>query len=519
MRLPIPSSRRHQDERGIAMITALLVTMVVLALALTALQLATHSVFSSSYDRKRVQAIAAAEAGVDAVYSQIQNSTPTGLATNLCPNPVTGTMAMSPTATYSATIKYYSGYPPSGSAIDCGDLAGEVQDALTNGTSITADVVSRGTAVSATSVNSVSRTLETQVQLTPLTAFTKAIFSNASFGANGNINHFTLNGNGGPNGNIYTNGDFGCNNNSAIQGNVYAQGGATLSNTCTIAGDLWAANSISMSGSSNVGNNVTSSTGSLTIANPSTVTGNVKVAGTCTGCTGAVSGSIVTGAVSPLPPKFSFPPLEWGTGSSYDYEPSFTGASPTPYTVVTSYTSCSGLPSSVSTPTVFVINGNCSFNSSSFTVNIPSSSWPSGVAFVVNGSITLAQKTVFNNATSCSPTTQSCPFVSFIVPSNDVPGYSSTTACPSPYNTNGQYDFTANNNKSFTGVNVFVYTPCNVNITNNSSNWYGQIYAGGTANIANLYTQGYQQMPLFSATGPIVGFTENIAFLREIVNS
>jgi Tfp pilus assembly protein PilX len=499
-----PLMMRLSEERGIAMVTALLVAVVVLALGLVALQLAQHNVSSSAFDRKRVQAVAAAEAGIDDVYARIQNATPAQLP---CASPVTGSLAMSPSATYSVTVTYYDAYPPgAGNEIDCGDLVSKIYDIQQKQGTFSADITSVGTAVGSGSPNSVSRRLQTEVQLAPQTAFQKAIFSNAAFGTS-NLNHFTLNGNNGPNGNIYTNGDFGCNNNSSVQGSVYAQGSATVSNTCSVAIDLWAGGNVSLSGNSNIGNNVISSLGNITISNPATVNGSAKAAGSCTGCAGRVAGSIVTGARSPMPPKFLFPALTWGTGSP-DYQALFQEAG---YALDFSRSNCN-FPNNftVTQDTAFVINGNCSFSGSTFqTAN-------RNVAFIVKGSVSLAQKTLFANTTPCNPTTQPCPFVSFIVPSNYVPGFTQTTPCPSPYNTNGAYDVSASNNKDFTGINVFVYTPCNVNFNNNSSSWYGQIYAGNQANIQNLYTQNYQQMPLFSALAPIVGFTENIVFLREI---
>lgn len=514
-----------RDERGIAMITAILVTMVVLALGIVALQLATHSVYSSAYDRKRVQAIAAAEAGINAVYSRIQNSTPAQLAdttsatSSLCgTNPFTGNMAMDPTAQYAVTITYYGTYPPSGSPLACANLASTIAQIQKKNGSFAADITSVGTAVTSSTVNSVSRTLQAEVQLQPTTAFQKAIFSNGGFGQNGNLNNVTITGSDGANGNVYTNGDFGCNNGTTIQGSVYAQGTGDLENSCQVVGDLWTGGNITLGGNAKpaVGNDVTSSQGNLTITNPSTVGGSVKVDGTCTGCTGAVAGTVATGSYSAMPPQFAFPPLEWATGTANDYEPLFTAQG---YAVDTSHT-CSTLPSTLAANTVYVLSGSCSFAGQTFTVPQPSSSGTPdlGVAFIVDGSVSLAQKTTFQNAVSCDPTTTQCPFVSFIVPSNDVPGFTSAVPCPSPYNTSGAYDISANNNKNLTGLNVFAYTPCNVNFNNNSSNWYGQIYAGNDANIKNLYTQGYQQFPLLQDQAPIVAFTENIVFLREIVN-
>ena len=58
--------RFSKDERGVAMITALLASMVVLAFALVAVSLASHTTSQSALDRKRLQGVNAGEAGVDA---------------------------------------------------------------------------------------------------------------------------------------------------------------------------------------------------------------------------------------------------------------------------------------------------------------------------------------------------------------------------------------------------------------------------------------------------------------------
>ena len=47
---------RQADEQGIAMITAILASVVVMALSLTAVGLSRHNTDASSYDRARVQA-------------------------------------------------------------------------------------------------------------------------------------------------------------------------------------------------------------------------------------------------------------------------------------------------------------------------------------------------------------------------------------------------------------------------------------------------------------------------------
>jgi Tfp pilus assembly protein PilX len=56
--------RGHADERGIAVITAMLVSVVVVILGITSVAVAIHNSEASSYDRRRVQGVAASEAGL-----------------------------------------------------------------------------------------------------------------------------------------------------------------------------------------------------------------------------------------------------------------------------------------------------------------------------------------------------------------------------------------------------------------------------------------------------------------------
>src|SRR5207302_6726132 len=98
MRLLRPS----RDEHGIAMITAILVSGVVLTLSITATSLAIHNTNASGLDRKRVQVIATAEAGVDAAFSVLQ-TTPTAAL----PCQIQATLQGAPAQQYTANITYY----------------------------------------------------------------------------------------------------------------------------------------------------------------------------------------------------------------------------------------------------------------------------------------------------------------------------------------------------------------------------------------------------------------------------
>ncbi|HEX9236818.1 MAG TPA: hypothetical protein VF972_11125, partial [Actinomycetota bacterium] len=61
----------HDNETGLAMVTAVLVMFVLASLSIVVVGLAAHNATVSAFDRKRVQAIDAAEAGIDQQYATI----------------------------------------------------------------------------------------------------------------------------------------------------------------------------------------------------------------------------------------------------------------------------------------------------------------------------------------------------------------------------------------------------------------------------------------------------------------
>ena len=67
-------ARIRHEERGLAMVMALMVTFVVLLLSLVVLAQATHNIQASGYDRKRLTSVGAAEAGIDYMYNYFQNT-------------------------------------------------------------------------------------------------------------------------------------------------------------------------------------------------------------------------------------------------------------------------------------------------------------------------------------------------------------------------------------------------------------------------------------------------------------
>src|SRR4030067_1701326 len=74
-----PMRDRLHEERGVALVVALLVTFVVLLLSTTVFAMAIRNSEQSGYDRKRLQSVSAAAAGLDAAYQHI-TAPPSGLA-------------------------------------------------------------------------------------------------------------------------------------------------------------------------------------------------------------------------------------------------------------------------------------------------------------------------------------------------------------------------------------------------------------------------------------------------------
>src|SRR5207247_2428995 len=109
-------------------------------------------------DRKRVDAVSAAEAGLDATMATIQAAvidTSQGQYTLPC-SPVTDTLPETPTAKYAVTVNYYTTYPPSGDPMACPPTSAPAAATLTS------------TGTSVTGALSASRTMEAEARLTPV---------------------------------------------------------------------------------------------------------------------------------------------------------------------------------------------------------------------------------------------------------------------------------------------------------------------------------------------------------------
>jgi cytoskeletal protein CcmA (bactofilin family) len=454
-------------EDGFAMVTAILVSMVVLALSVVVINLAVHNSSQSAFDRDRVMAINAAEAGLDNYLSQ--------LVSNPSP-PCTSSVDVGnvPVQHYDVSIQLFTVWPPTGPGV-CPLAAGqEPAGAL---------VVSKGTTVSA--ADSVARSMETAVALSPIFGgLNQAIFSDQVLNFQ---NKLTVNGNVGNDGDVYTNGNFALGNNTTISGNVYAQGYADIAQG-VVKANVWARNYVAFSSGIQIMGNAQSSTSSITLSNNSHVYGNAKAGTTITG--GTIDGSKTPNSPSGPPPQIPLPQVpyvraEWVKAG---------------YTIM-NYSSCALAKTFINSAPVgdYVvrITPACALSwGNNSTVNLKGN-----MAIITDGSYTLVNQNNWNGIGS--------KHTLFIIRP-----YQSGLACnPSP----SPYDFSISNNTSYNNLQVFVYSQCKIDFANNNASGFDGQIIGGQVNINNQMTVNFKPItvPGFNK----IGYRSDVSYLREIPNS
>jgi hypothetical protein len=500
--------RLQSEERGIALVTALLVSMIVLALGMVAVGLSLHNSSASSLDRKRTQAIDAAEAGLDSFSSQL---TTTNNSSMPCPLTVGAPnesvdLPTSPPAHFDLYVSFYSTWPPKSTPdLTCAQVQGGAVPAA-------ALVKSVGSATATAAPTMVQRTMESTLHLTPIYGgFNKAIFSDRQLGFG---NKFTLNGNGANNGDVYTNGNFTLSNNTLIKGSVYAQGTATIGQGVVNA-DVWAKNAVSLSNGIQVLGNATSSTSSITLDNNSTVFGNAKAGTSVSG--GTINGTITQNSPSGPPPQVTMPKYCWpgcdpqGNPNS-DTQQAFIDLG---YTIQ-SYTDCAAAQTDIANwfgasggDYVVVVNSAtpCSFDyGGNGTTNVRGNLaiFFTGTATDSNGTATVfsTQSNVTFNGTGANP------YQLFIVRSWQS-GLCPTNPMPTP-------NFRVSNSTSFNNLTLFLYTPCRIDFGNNNAGGVNGQIIGGQVNITNQMVMNY--VPVIAPAFNLLGYNSGIAYKREISN-
>jgi hypothetical protein len=461
----------HRDERGMAMITAVLISMVVLGLAVAATGIAISSNNQSARDRTRLQTIDAAEAGLNETALKVERSAPTSL-----PCTLSGDLDANPPVHYQVTITYYATWPPSGSPMSCPPTA----------TPAAATVASLGTS---TVGSQTPRKMVTQLRLTPrFGGFDSAIFSDTQLDLQNNLD---ILGNQGNDADVYTNGPVVCDNSMVLEGSLLAQGAVTLSNSCSVAEDVYAKDAITMSNSSRIGHDAKSSKGSISLATSAQIANNATAYSTITLSGSArIGGSRTEGYTSLAdPPVKTLPIINYDAAkwSAAGY-------------AIEDHSSCDsaesrllgGLPDDGKNY-VIRIAANCLLtfsNNSRITVR-------QDVAIIFDGRIEFENKSDWYSGDGEEHS------ILFINPAST----SGTCASRVPA-------FSASNNTSFADeLKVFVYTPCQATF-NNSNRIKGQLMAG-QVNIRNNFDLHFAPVPV-PGVGDVSGFDQDIAFQREV---
>jgi hypothetical protein len=288
---------RLQDERGVAMIVALVVSLVVVMLGIVSVTLAVHNSEQSSYDRRRVQAIAAAEAGVNWYFSHLQ-SVPA--AEYACSSE--RDLPTTPTTHFAARVTFYNA---AGTAFPCpaGSLLGSGP-----GLPSRALIESVGTV---TSNPTPARTVQAYVEITSVGVGAFAgvsIYSETGLTLPSNVKVFGRSGN---DGNLYTNGNVSLKGNDVISGDVTARGTVTIENVAQVKRHVVANGAISMKSGTTVLGNATSSASSITVQqNKLAIVGDARAGTAITAPGSAIGGLRVANSPSTFPGR-TFPAFEY----------------------------------------------------------------------------------------------------------------------------------------------------------------------------------------------------------------
>ena len=462
--------RRLEEESGFALVTALMVSFVVLILGMAVVQLSLHNSNASGYDRKRVQTIAAAEAGLDYYYSYLQS---TGGQSPACS--VTKTLTTSPAATFTVTPTFYNS---SGVVLACPLATGVIP----------ASVRLRSVGVSSTGLP--ARAMESFATLTLTQGSTfdnaGAIVGNTAvnFEANAQIGGDQYN-----DADTYTNGSISLSANSTLYGKLYAQGSVIMGSNSEVKREVWANGSLTMQARSRIRGNATSSTSSITLQGGARIYGNAKAGTTIS--SGSIDGFRTPNSPSGPPPSrpypvFTFVSSDW-TSAGYTIH-SYSNDCVTPLNS-TNLRNWWGAASG--THHVIRVTGTCglTFNPASVTVK-------GNLAIIADGSITLS------NAFRFSPEAGTGPWNLFLMG-----GMAGGPGCELRTKPHSGAD---------SGLISMIYVPaaCSVTMESNSGIAEGQIM-GGTVTFKHTVSFQYKR-PALPGTGS-GGFKQDISYKREVV--
>lgn len=508
---------RIKREEGVVLVTAILASLIVLVLSISAVSLAIHNTDASGYDRRRLQAVDAAEAGIDAYYAMLNTTafTSTGLqsATGSSSCVLTRTLTTTPQSTVTVTPTFYT---------DNNNYTASCPDATFLSYSPKGPwYVTLSAAGSVVGQTTPTRTMQSRARLSitgsGLTFPPAAMLGNAQINFSSNVQVY---GNGANNADLYSNGNISVTTQSNIKGNMYVTGTAYIANgNFQLSGNLWASSTVRVDGGSIGGGLISAGSGTTACASGSSpasasicVSGNTTVGGLTsggakTGGTISIKGNCpptcVNGTLSPGTPGIANPPTQ-------PY-PTYTFAAGDWPGYVTA-TSCSGAEgTSVTSRINSWSSGNLYIRYSGAEANCslalsPSAkSMPGNLAVLTDHGLTLPTPVKLTNGDP----TGAVHTVYFFT------GLSQSSTAPT-CSSNGNFIAQAN---SGIGSNLksIVFTPqaCSTTIASNAFNAMGQIFSG-TINFSSNGIFTYAPITLPEETDGLAGVYVDIVYKREI---
>ena len=464
-------SRIHKGEEGVAIITALLTSTIVVILGTTVVQLAIHNSEGSAYDRRNVQSIAAAESGIDYYFSWL---TATGGQQPPCS--VTRPMVGSP-GSFTVTPVFYDELDVPMQCPPPSDPAAVLLNSV------------------GSSSGSSTRTMQAYAKLTTSTG---GSFDNAGavFGEDDVLfnSNATLGGNNFADADIYTNGDVYMDSNAIIYGKLYAQGTLTMKSNVEVKKDVWTKGSISMDSNSIIRGSATASgppTASITLQSDAHIYGGAKASGSITGGTVDVYRSPNQSGLQVPPsrtyPAFTFVAANW-TAAGYTNQQTFTGAS-----------ACSSAESYIKnswTSGPLLVRIAASGSTCQLTLDDDLYNIWGNLAIISDGQVNFDSNALFSLAAGTSADV-------FLMA-----GLSGTDPCDISMDSNSRIG---------PGLVTLLYVPssCTVEFNSNASITEGQVI-GGSVNFNGNAQFAYERLTV-PGTGA-GGFKQDVVYKREIID-
>jgi hypothetical protein len=475
--------RRARGEDGIAMILALGVSFVLFLFVLATVSLSLHSNRSSSLDRKRVSALAAAEAGINYYLSALDSS-----SQSTVPCSVTQALSDSAASTFNVTPTFYDA---SGVAVACPFASGVTPTAVL--------IHSEGS----TGNSSRLRIMESYVALTSGGGGGFATGAIAAYGTGGSsISGSTqvLAPPGGGTSDVYYGGNVTISSSGTVQGSLYGQGTVTLNGGGTVNGDIWSNGKLSLSGTSQVFGNATTSlsTADISMSSQAHVHGNARAGRLIT-----MSGSAVIDGTKTQNAPQGPPPTAAGTFPTFTFNAADWQAQG--FTIRT-YTSCTtALTDMQSIGTtlpiakyVFRLTGGagaCTFTvGGSKVVNVRAD-----LALILDGGFTINSGSGFANPDATGHTLYVFA------------GLGNATPCTSAeLKMSGGFLGQASDPGVLT---TLLYTPCSASTSSSAYIRSGQLLVGGAVNMSGggNFTSLAIEVPGYST-----GWSQSIAYIREV---